>query len=61
MNIDIDDALLAKVMRRHEFQTATEAVDTALRSLASRPLSTDEALAMRGAKLLDEIPADMRP
>jgi Arc/MetJ family transcription regulator len=53
--------LLANVMRRHGFQTAVEAVDTALRSLAGRRLSTDEALAMRGAKLVDEIPTDPRP
>jgi len=53
--------LLANVMRRHGFQTAVEAVHTALRSLAGRRLSTDEALAMRGATLVDEIPTDPRP
>ena len=61
MSIEIDDELLANVMRRHGFQTATEAVDVALRSLAGRPLSTAEALAMRGANLIDAMPIDAWP
>jgi Arc/MetJ family transcription regulator len=61
MSIEIDHELLANVMRRHGFQTTTEAVDVALRSLAGRPLSAAEALAMRGANLIDVMPADTQP
>ncbi len=60
-NIEIDDDLLQIVMRRYGIHTKTEAVDIALRRLAGRPLSTDEALAMRGARLTDEIPEDTGP
>jgi Arc/MetJ family transcription regulator len=41
--------------------TKTEAVDLALRHLAGQPMSRDEALAMRGAHAIDEIPADTHP
>lgn len=60
-NIEIDDDLLQIVMRRYGIHTKTEAVDIALRRLAGRPLSTEEALAMRGARLIDEIPEDTGP
>ncbi len=57
-NIDIDDAQLALVMRRYGIHTKTEAVDLALRHLAGRPMTIDEALAMRGARAIVEVPAD---
>ncbi len=57
-NIEIDDAQLALVMRRYGIHTKTEAVDLALRHLAGRPMTIDEALAMRGARAIVEIPAD---
>lgn len=60
-NIDIDDDKLAQVMRRYGVHTKTEAVDLALRHLAGRPLTIDEALAMRGANAIDELPADTGP
>lgn len=60
-NIEIDDDLLEIVMRRYGIHTKTEAVDIALRRLAGRPLSIAEALAMRGASLIDEIPEDVGP
>lgn len=60
-NIDIDDETLAVVMRRYRLATKTEAVDLALRRLAGRPMTREEALAMRGAHALDEIPADAPP
>jgi len=47
-NIDIDDALIREVMGRHGFSTKREAVDAALRRLAPKPMSRDEALSMRG-------------
>jgi Arc/MetJ family transcription regulator len=60
-NIDIDDALLDLVMRRYGIHTKTEAVDVALRRLAGEPLTTDEALSLRGAKLIEAVPADTVP
>lgn len=60
-NIDIDDEKLAQVMRRYGVHTKTEAVDLALRHLAGRPLTIDEALAMRGANAIDALPADTGP
>jgi Arc/MetJ family transcription regulator len=60
-NIEIDDSLLDIVMRRYGLRTKTEAVDVALRQLAGRPLSIEEALSLRGARLIDEVPADTAP
>ena len=57
-NIEIDDAVLDVVMRRYGVHTKTEAVDLALRHLAGRPLTLEEALEMRGAGLIDAVPAD---
>jgi Arc/MetJ family transcription regulator len=57
-NIEIDDETLEIVMRRYRLRTKTEAVDLALRRLAGQPMTTAEALAMRGANAIDEIPAD---
>ena len=49
-NIEIDDALIAKVMERYHLRTKREAVDLALRRAVDdiEPMSTDEFLAMRG-------------
>ena len=60
-NLEIDDEALAVVMRRYRLSTKTEAVDLALRRLAGRPMTREEALAMRGAHALDEIPHDPVP
>ena len=57
----IDDELLDLVMRRYGLRTKTEAVDRALRHLAGRPMTTDEALAMRGVRAIDEVLADEGP
>jgi Arc/MetJ family transcription regulator len=57
-NIEIDDDKLEIVMRRYHLRTKTEAVDLALSRLAGEPMTTAEALAMRGAHAIDEIPAD---
>ena len=48
-NVDIDDEACAAVMRRYRLATKREAVNFALRSLASEPLSLEEARRMRGA------------
>lgn len=60
-NIEIDDTYLHAVMERYHVRTKTEAVDLALRHLAGQPMTREEALAMRGARAIDEIPADAPP
>lgn len=47
-NIDIDDALVAQVMTRYRLESKRSAVDFALRSLISEPMTRAELLAMRG-------------
>ena len=60
-NIEIDDHTLDIVMRRDGLRTKTEAVDLALRRLAGDPMTIDEALSMRGAGAIGEIPPDPMP
>jgi Arc/MetJ family transcription regulator len=48
-NIEIDDQLIARVMRRYGLSTKRAAVDLALRRLDVDPMSTEDALAMRGS------------
>ena len=48
-NIDIDDELIQRVMRRYRLPSKRAAVELALRRLAGEPMSRDEALAMEGA------------
>jgi Arc/MetJ family transcription regulator len=48
-NIDIDDELVSKVMRRYGLTSKRAAVDLALRRLAGEPLSRDEALGLEGS------------
>ena len=60
-NLIIDDELLDRVMRRYGLRTKTEAVDLALRHLAGRPMTIEEALGMRGARAVLEIPLDQGP
>ena len=47
-NIDIDDQLIDRVMRRYRLPSKRAAVELALRRLAGEPMSRDEALAMEG-------------
>jgi Arc/MetJ family transcription regulator len=47
-NIEIDDALIDRVMRRYGFRSKREAVERGLRSLDVEPLSREEMLEMRG-------------
>ncbi len=60
-NIDLDEELVAIIMRRHAVHTKREAVDLALRHLAGTPMTIAEALEMHGAHAIDSIPADQRP
>jgi Arc/MetJ family transcription regulator len=59
-NIEIEETYLRVVMDRYDLRTKTEAVELALRHLAGQPMSREEALAMRGAHAIDEVPADTR-
>ena len=48
-NIDIDDDLVAGVMRRYGLSTKKEAVDFALRQVSVVPMTSREMQAMRGS------------
>lgn len=48
-NIDLDDRLVAEVMRRFGLSTKREAVDFALRRVVGPVMTRDEMLAMEGA------------
>jgi Arc/MetJ family transcription regulator len=60
-NIELEDSYLEAIMDRYGVRTKTEAVDLALRHLAGQPFSRQEALAMRGAGALGEVPSDAGP
>jgi Arc/MetJ family transcription regulator len=60
-NIELDDDLLDRIMRRHEVRTKTEAVDLALRRLAGQPLTWRQIEAMEGARAIGEVPEDRGP
>ena len=47
--IEIDQALVTRVMRRYGLKTKQTAVDLALRRLDLEPMSREEMLAMRGS------------
>ncbi len=55
-NIEIEDRYIEAIKSRYGVQTKTEAVDLALRHLAGQPMTREEALAMRGAHAIDEVP-----
>jgi Arc/MetJ family transcription regulator len=60
-NIEIDDELIGRVMRRLGVHTKKEAVDLALRHLAGQPMTIDEALEMRGAHAIGSVPPETAP
>jgi Arc/MetJ family transcription regulator len=60
-NIEIEDDYVRIIMDRYSVHTKTEAVDLALRHLAGQPMTRDEALALRGAHAIGEIPTDVAP
>ena len=47
-NLEIDERLIRRVMRRYGLKTKRAAVDFALRRLDVEPMSREEALAMEG-------------
>jgi Arc/MetJ family transcription regulator len=59
--IEIDDEYVRTIMKRFGVRTRTEAVDLALRYLAGQPMTREQALAMRGARRLDDVPVDSPP
>ena len=60
-NIEIEDVYVRAIMDRYGLRTKTDAVDLALRHLAGQPMTREEALSMRGAQALSEIPTDAAP
>jgi Arc/MetJ family transcription regulator len=47
-NIDIDDDLVEKAMKRYRLESKRAAVDLALRRLVGEPMTKEEVLAMEG-------------
>jgi len=60
-NIEIEETYVAAIMDRFGVHTKTEAVDLALRHLAGQPMSRQEAVAMRGARAVEDLPVDAGP
>ena len=60
-NIEIEDDYVRVIMDRYGVHTKTEAVNLALRHLAGQPMTHEDALALRGAHAIGEIPADVAP
>jgi Arc/MetJ family transcription regulator len=60
-NIELESAYVRAIMDRYGVHTKTAAVDLALRHLAGQPMTREEALAMRGARAIDELPPDVPP
>jgi Arc/MetJ family transcription regulator len=48
-NIDLDDAACAAVMQRFHLDSKKDAVNLALRRLATEPLGADDARRLRGS------------
>ena len=63
-NIEIDDELIERVMRRYRLPSKRAAVELALQRLAGEPMSREEALDMEGTGWpgdLDELRAPDAP
>ena len=48
INVNVDDEACAEVMRRYRLATKQDAINFALRTLATERASVDEARALRG-------------
>jgi Arc/MetJ family transcription regulator len=48
-NVELDDKLVRRVMRRYGLPSKRAAIDLALRRLDLQPMTRKEALAMRGS------------
>jgi Arc/MetJ family transcription regulator len=60
-NIEIEDDDVRVIMDRFGVHTKTEAVALALRHLAGQPMTRQQALALHGARLIGDVPADVAP
>lgn len=60
-NIEIDDELVERVMRRYRLPSKRAAVDLALRRLAGDAMSRDGALAMEGSGWAGDLEALRAP
>lgn len=60
-NIEIEDDHVRAIMDRYGVHTKTEAVGLALRHLAGQPVTREQALAMRGARAIGDVPVDASP
>jgi len=60
-NVAVEVTYVEAIMDRYGVHTKTEAIDLALRHLAGQPMTREEALAMRGAGAMEEVPADTAP
>ena len=49
LTVDIDDEACAEVMRRYGLSTQGAAINFALRRLAGKPMTLEEARAMQGS------------
>ena len=58
-NIEIEDTYVETIMDRYRLRTKTDAVDLALRYLAGQPMNLEEAVAMRGAGAIGDVPEDV--
>ena len=61
VTVHVDDELLARVMARYGLNTASEALEFALRQVLDKPKTTDEVLEMFGAYPDYEMPRDWGP
>lgn len=60
-NIELDDDLVAEVMRRHGLRTKREAVHLALRRLVGPRLTVADVDAIRGIGWQGDVERDERP
>ena len=60
-NIEIEQSYVDAIMDRYGVHTKTEAVDLALRHLAGQPMTRAEALLMRGAQAIGDVPVAAAP
>ncbi len=60
-NIELEQDHVEVIMRRYGLRTKREAVELALRYLSGQPMTREEALAMRGARAIGEVPPDVDP
>jgi Arc/MetJ family transcription regulator len=60
-NIEIEQTYVDAIMERYGVHTKTEAVELALRHLAGQPMTRAEALRMRGAQAIGDVPIDAAP